>query len=225
MLQTLKNWFRKRRESTKYRSSAPTPKIVAKQMHLHWHFSDATQIPRQATWNANPITSYQPAVKPIEIETASTVSAAFDEALLDRAKTQWQFGAWDSLAALTQEDIESHPERAKLALLAGAAQLQLGNDSMARQLISQARQWGCEKRLISRILIAGTYNSLGKAAAITGDNDKAFDFFEQAISSAQPNGEIKLLAQARTQSQFAQLNLPDTDEIALGKLKDHHSLL
>lgn len=44
----------------------------------------------------------------------------YDEALLDRARTQWQFGDWESLAAITQQPLQHHPERAKLALMAAA---------------------------------------------------------------------------------------------------------
>jgi hypothetical protein len=55
-----------------------------------------------------------------------TPPVPYDEALLDRARTQWQFGDWESLAAITQEHIQHHPDRAKLALLAAAGMQQMG---------------------------------------------------------------------------------------------------
>ena len=49
------------------------------------------------------------------------VASPYDEGLLDKAKTQWQRGDWDSLALLQRDALEYHPDRAKLALLAAAA--------------------------------------------------------------------------------------------------------
>ena len=44
----------------------------------------------------------------------------YDENLLERSRTQWQFGDRASLAALDQTTLQHHPDRAKLTLLAAA---------------------------------------------------------------------------------------------------------
>ncbi len=41
----------------------------------------------------------------------------YDENLLERARTQWQFGDWASLMKLERDTLQHHPDRAKLALL------------------------------------------------------------------------------------------------------------
>ncbi len=76
-----------------------------------------------------------------------------EKALLERSSTQWQFGDWDSLAKLERDTLQHLPDRAKLALLAAAGHLQLGNDQAAFQCTRMAQDWGCSKKLISQILI------------------------------------------------------------------------
>ncbi len=63
-----------------------------------------------------------------------TPPVPYDEALLDRARTQWPFGDWASLAGMTQEQIQHHPDRAKLALLAAMSRRQHAANTTARQL-------------------------------------------------------------------------------------------
>ena len=62
----------------------------------------------------------------------------YDENLLEKARTQWQFGDWESLASLDRDTLQHHPDRAKLVLLAAAGRLQVGQDAEARQYI---RKW------------------------------------------------------------------------------------
>jgi len=121
----------------------------------------------------------------------------FDENLLNRARTQWQFGDWQSLAALDRNILQHHPDRAKLALLAAAGHLQLGDTRVARQFISLAKEWGCTKKLISQILISGVYNSLGCVSASCGQNKRALEHIETAVAMGTPGGNVRLLAQER----------------------------
>jgi hypothetical protein len=75
----------------------------------------------------------------------------YDENLLERSRTQWHFGDWESLAKLERDTLQHHPDRAKLALLAAAGHLQQGNSQEARQFTRLAQDWGCSKKLISQI--------------------------------------------------------------------------
>ena len=131
----------------------------------------------------------------------------YDENLLEHARTQWQFGDWESLIKIERETLQHHPDRAKLALLAAAGHLQLGNNIVARQFTRLAQDWGCSKKLISQILIAGVHNSLGKAAAINGEGQRALQHFENAIAAGAPASELRLLTQARLGEQLEQLGL------------------
>jgi len=139
----------------------------------------------------------------------------YDENLLERARTQWQFGDWESLVKLDSETLEQHPDRAKLALLAAAGHLQRSDSSKARQFMQLAQNWGCSKKLISQILIAGIYNSLGRAAVVIGQQQRASKHFESAVAIGMPGSETRLLTQARMGRQVEELELaiqPETSK-------------
>jgi len=136
---------------------------------------------------------------------ASVVS--YDENLLERARTQWQFGDWQSLCKLSRETLQHHPDRAKLALLAAASRLQTGYDAEARQYIRLAQDWGVSRKLLSQILISGVHNSLGCAAAIGNQQQRALQHFENAILVGTPGADTRLMMRARAGEQFAKLGL------------------
>lgn len=131
----------------------------------------------------------------------------YDENLLERSRTQWQFGDWASLTQLARDTLQHHPDRAKLALLAAAGHLQQGNSTEARQFTRLAQDWGCSKKLVSQILISGVYNSLGRAAAVSGQAQRALQHFESAIAIGAAESERRLLARARNWSQLEQIGL------------------
>ena len=146
-------------------------------------------------------------------ETTDSQLVPYDENLLERSRTQWQFGDWQSLALLQRETLQHHPERAKLALLAAAGHQQLGNTSAARHFTRLAQDWGCSKKLISQILIAGVHNTLGRAAAIGGRQQQALQHFENSVKIATPGGDLRLLVQARAREELAQLGLPSPEAL------------
>jgi hypothetical protein len=131
----------------------------------------------------------------------------YDENLLERARTQWQFGDWESLTKIERDTLQHHPDRAKLALLAAAGHLQTDNAGAAKQFIRLAQEWGCSKKLVSQILIAGVHNSLGRAAAVAGQQPRAFKHFESAIQTGTPGNDVRLLTQARAGEQLGQIDL------------------
>ncbi|MEF8721456.1 MAG: methyltransferase FkbM [Candidatus Accumulibacter delftensis] len=138
----------------------------------------------------------------------------YDENLLERARIQWQFGDWDSLTKIDRGALQHHPDRAKLALLAAAGSLQTNNSGVAREFIRLAQDWGCSKKLLTQILVAGVHNSLGRAAAVVGRQSGAVKHFESAIAVGTPGAEFGLLVEARTRAQFAQLGLPGRTPLA-----------
>jgi predicted O-methyltransferase YrrM len=143
------------------------------------------------------------------VEDDAAMHVPYDENLLERARTQWQFGDWESLARLERDTLQHHPDRSKLALLAAAAHLQLNNTAAGRQFVRLAQDWGCNKKLVSQILIAGVHNSLGRAAALAGEQTRALAHFDSAISTGIPGGDAKLLAHARVNHQLEQVGLPN----------------
>ncbi|WP_278386782.1 class I SAM-dependent methyltransferase [Stutzerimonas kunmingensis] len=138
---------------------------------------------------------------------------AYDENLLERSRTQWQFGDWASLAKLERSTLQHHPDRAKLALLAAAGHQQLGNEPAVRQFTQLALEWGCGKKLASQLLIAGVHNTLGRAAGLDQGQERALQHFERAIGVAMPSADQRLLARVRAGEEFAQLGLPAPLEV------------
>lgn len=145
----------------------------------------------------------------------------YDESLLEKARVQWQFGDWLSLSRIERSTLQHHPERAKLALLASAGHLQLGRIDIARQFIQLALDWGCNKKLFTQILIAGVHNSLGRAAAQTGDYTRAVKHIERSVSYGAGGGDLRLLVRARTSEQFMQLGLSPPERVE----EDQHKVL
>ena len=132
----------------------------------------------------------------------------YDENLLERARTQWQFGDWESLAQIKRESLYHHPRRASLALLAAAGHQQRGDMDATREFTRLAREWGASKKTVSQVLIAGVYNTLGKASALCGQQQRALGHFENAIAIGTPGSDARLLTQARAGKQLNQLGIP-----------------
>jgi hypothetical protein len=151
-----------------------------------------------------------PAKQPVVVLEAQLEQSIvpYDENLLERARTQWQFGDWQSLAQLNRDTLQHHPDRAKLALLAAAGRLQTRQDGEAKQFIRLAQDWGVSKKILTQILIAGVHNSIGRAAAIGNQQHRALQHFENAITIGTPGADRRLLTQARINQQHSQLGLP-----------------
>lgn len=131
----------------------------------------------------------------------------YDENLLERARTQWQFGDWQSLSQLNRDTLQHHPARATLALLAAAGRLQIDSPDEAREYLRLANDWGVRPKLLCQVIAAGVHNSLGRAAALTGQRYRALKHFESSITVGNPGSDKKLLTQARTGEQLRQLGL------------------
>ncbi|ANY15042.1 hypothetical protein AW878_08945 [Bordetella pseudohinzii] len=131
----------------------------------------------------------------------------YDETLLERAKTQWQFGDWASLANMDRALMQHHPERANLALFAAAGQFQVGTVENARQYVHLAQEWGCGGEQLIRVLAAGVHNSLGRAAARGGMTKRAAEHFTAAVKVGTPGTDVGLVSRARLTEQFAQLGM------------------
>lgn len=120
---------------------------------------------------------------------------------------RWQFGDWENLASLDRQAIAGDPERATLALLMAAAHLQLGDQGSARVWVEDALEWGCDKKMMARVLIAGTHNTLGRIAAVRRQEIRALSHFRNAVDGV--GGDERLACQARSIAEIAKLNLVD----------------
>lgn len=146
-------------------------------------------------------------IQPESMTLAQGQQEPYDENSLGRAHTQWQFGDWESLTQLQKTQIENHPERGKLALLIASGHLQLGERVKAEEFLNLAREWGYSTRLMSPLLIAGVYNTLGRAAAIANRQPQSIQHFENSVKVGEPGGDIRLLSHARINQQLGELGL------------------
>jgi hypothetical protein len=195
------NWLKKRRVAW---SSVPVPEKntshgfqIQKQVHLHWHVSDSSQIPQNVIWNAGQL------VTP-NVATVDTTARIYDKELLERVRMQWQFGEWETLSEIDVLTVEQHPDRAKIALVVASAWLQLGDSIQARKFTQHAKEWGCDKKLIAQLLIAGVHNTLGRVASLNGDEVRAMTHFRDAVKGV--SGDSKLASQVRIQHELGKLD-------------------
>lgn len=135
----------------------------------------------------------------------ATTGLSVNQDVLDQARMQWQFGDWESLIQLDDAGLPQTGGREKLALLIGCAYQQLDDTANARRLIKQAIAWGCERRLVSQLLVAGVYNTLGRAAALAREENKALACFKDAVQGVA--GDQRLACQARSVREVARLGL------------------
>ena len=176
-------------------------------------------------WFAKPAS--EATTLPAAMKQAPVQLVSYDENLLERSRTQWQFGDWESLAKLDCDTLQYHPDRAKLALLAAAGRLQIDQAPEAKHFIRLAQKWGAPKKLISQILIAGVHNSIGRAATIGNLHNRAQQHFEKSIILGAQGADVKLLAQVRREYQFKQLRIEAlaNKQLRLSHLKAVHKLV
>jgi hypothetical protein len=116
---------------------------------------------------------------------AAKVSVPFDENLLERTRTQWQFGAWASLAGMTQRQIQHHPDRANLALLAAARLQQLGQAEPAKTLTCHAIDRGWSPRLSAASHLRHAQHT--RPAPTSGSTKTLLSNLSAAIFTGTPN--------------------------------------
>ncbi|KGB83244.1 hypothetical protein JT55_02715 [Rhodovulum sp. NI22] len=113
--------------------------------------------------------------------------------LFDIARQAWSRADWPALAALASHPLEDEPERMRLALLIAAGLAQTGSPEGARRHAKLALDWGGSPQLLAQVLISGTYNSLGRAALVLGQETEAAQYFEAALA---PVGQADNLSDA-----------------------------
>lgn len=126
---------------------------------------------------------------------------------LSLAKTNWYFGEWKALTKIEIEILENHPDAGLLAALKAAGHQQLNEMDKARQYVRAARQLGCDDDIISRLLIAGVHNTLGKIAALQNNDDKTLQHFKVSVDLGGKGQQAKLARHARSVKEITRLGL------------------
>lgn len=171
-------------------------------------------------------------ISPLSAKGVEQKLHSYSDGLLDRSRSQWQFGDWTSLSKLDSDLLQHNSERAKLAVLAAAGLLQIGKIKEARKFIQLAQKWGCTKNYIKQILISGVYNTLGRASFLLEQDERNSSYFKQAITIGAPHDDQKLLSLARANHQYADLKIclqhikarTALSKISTIEVKQHHKV-
>lgn len=137
---------------------------------------------------------------------APAATVFHQDLLLEPSRTKWQYGEWQALTALDPAEIQHDQERGKLMLLVAAAHSHFGNGKEAMAAAQQAVAWGCDRRLLARVLISAVSNSLGRVAASL-DDPSAAEHFQEAIRLVEPKADVRLLGRTRQIRETARLGL------------------
>jgi FkbM family methyltransferase len=139
-----------------------------------------------------------------ELDSADT---DYDSSALSRAKSKWIFGHWQDLADMNIKQFTQYPEREKIALLIGAAHQQLDNTEETKKHIQLSRLWGCDNKLIAKVLLSGVSNTMGKVHALNNNDERSQTHFNESLTLLLDDSEAKQIRQARSITELSNLGL------------------
>ena len=168
----------------------------------------------------------QPGIKIDQLnDTFRDSLVAYDENLLERTKTQWRFGDWESLTAIPIETLKQHPDSAKLALYCAAGHQARGRSEDAMFFSRLAFDLGCNRKLMTQVLISGVYNTLGGISALSKQDTRALNHFETALKVGENGNDTALLTRARVTYQLGKFGLPVNTSSVLSFQNDKDNVL
>lgn len=138
--------------------------------------------------------------------------------LFIESMVRWHIGDWEYLAEIGTEDIVQHPKKCQMAMFKAAALFQQGAVDIASIWAKQAMGWGGDAKMLARIMLSGTHNSLGRCALLTGKAPQAQTHIKEAMRIGCMELDEVLLYPARLMQQKKQisanskLGLPHTKE-------------
>ena len=115
-----------------------------------------------------PTDHVEPTLTTLREITSEATEDVFFGSLLDFARIHWLTGRWNDLAEIDLRQIESHPDRARLALFGAVGWLNKKDSSRARTYMQAAVRYGCPAKLISRVLLTGAHASLAATYGLAG---------------------------------------------------------
>lgn len=124
-----------------------------------------------------------------------------------QARDLWLNGDWEGLTSLNFDALCAHPDRCRLALLVASGHLQQHAQNKARQFVKLAQDWGCDGKLVGQVLVAGAYNTMGRAAIASGQEELAIQNFEESIRVALPAAEVHVLGNHKSVREAIRLGL------------------
>lgn len=113
----------------------------------------------------------------------------------------WQLGAWSELVNIDPQTLKNHPGSEELHAMRASAYAQIGDLNKAQQAFEELEH----SPVAIRILLAGVHNTLGRARAVRGEREKAYQHFNDALVAN--TFATNAMKQARIAEQYAQLGL------------------
>lgn len=151
---------------------------------------------------------------PRVLPSAPLAESSLDDTLLETCRTRLQHGDWESLAAVTMDEVAKAGSCEKVALLVAVGHAQLGDMAQARQFVQKALAWKCDRTIAARVLLGSVHNSLARSAAALGDADDAVAHFTESVSLVEPRADHRLLARTRHVREASRLGLlPEAAEL------------
>ncbi|MDR6984039.1 hypothetical protein J2X32_002681 [Rheinheimera pacifica] len=138
------------------------------------------------------------------------LQSAASETALSQAAMLWGLGDWPSLLAAAENWNPEH--NSALAAYKIAALLQNGDIDQVKAILAASDFDVIDRQLLSKLLIAGVLNSLGKARACSFEHARAQQLFEQSVNIGLPYTAPATLLRARASTQLAQLGLPNIQQ-------------
>jgi FkbM family methyltransferase len=138
---------------------------------------------------------------------ADTGNGLEQDTVLGKARTLWKLGDWSSLLTVVPRNLNTHPDRAKLALLRAAAHQRLGDLDAASDDGQAALRWGCSRQLMARLMLGGLYDTLALAAAAQDDRARAAELFRSASLLLNGGRELDAADGARAVREMARSGL------------------
>lgn len=126
----------------------------------------------------------------------------FEGDLLERARTQWVCGDWEGLSRIEADSIRYHQDRASVIMLAAAARQQRGDPETASSFAKLAKEWGCDRSFMARVLIGNVHETIGRASLAMGNTSRAQRHFTASLALATPGIDSSLIAQSRMAAQL-----------------------
>lgn len=123
---------------------------------------------------------------------------------IEQARELWCLGDWQMLLSITEDDSEN----TDLTLYSISALYQLGKTEAANAKLLELDLTQQQKILVIKLLVSGTYNTLGKAHACANNYGQAERLCKNALTHISNTPVGKSLLNARVSEQFSQLGIP-----------------
>lgn len=144
---------------------------------------------------------------PFDLEIINNSFSNKDNVDSDYIKFLWLTTNWKKLVSYSYEVISKQDKYGWIAVLFAVAYQECGNGAEADRHINIARSKNLGADAINRTVFSNMLNTLARALALKGDNEKARIYFQKALAIVVGNTTSKNLVEIRYTSEISALGL------------------